>query len=72
LSAANTRAVVSGADTIHIPVQVASDNAAALSALRGLHQDPTKYYVNLMTSDFPNGAIRGQLQPAQVTFCWRR
>lgn len=67
LSAANTRAVLSGGDTIHIPVQVPGDNAAALAALRALYQDPTKYYVNLMTSDFPNGAIRGQLQPTQTT-----
>ena len=67
LTAANTRPVVSGGDAIHIPVQVPGDNAAALAALRSLYQAPTKFYVNLMTANFPNGAIRGQLQPAQMT-----
>jgi uncharacterized protein (TIGR03437 family) len=66
LSAANNRALQSGGDAIHIPVQIAGDNPAALNALRSLYQDPTQFYVNLMTVDFPSGAIRGQLQRAQV------
>jgi uncharacterized protein (TIGR03437 family) len=67
LTAANTRPLVSGGDSIHIPIQVAGDDAAALAALRALYQNPANYYVNLMTADFPAGAIRGQLQPTQST-----
>ena len=67
LSATNARPIQTGGDTIHIAVQVAGDNPATLTALRGMVQDPTKYYLNLLTSDLPNGAIRGQLQRAQGT-----
>ena len=67
LTASNTRPLVSGGDSIHIPVQVTPDNTAALTALRALYQNPAGYYVNLMTSDFPSGAIRGQLQPVVST-----
>lgn len=29
--------------------------------IRGLRQNPSNYYVNVHTSDFPGGAVRGQL-----------
>ena len=67
LTSANNRPLVSGGDTIHIPVPVPGDNASALAALAALYQSPANYYVNLMTADFPNGAIRGQLQPVLTT-----
>jgi hypothetical protein len=31
------------------------------SIVEGLLTNPSNYYVNVHTSDFPNGAIRGQL-----------
>ena len=66
LSGSNSRTVKAGGDIVHLPAQVAGDNAAALAALRGLFQDPSQYYANIHTTDFPGGAIRGQLQRAQV------
>jgi uncharacterized protein (TIGR03437 family) len=67
LSTANARPILNGGDTIHIAAQISGDNPTPLAALRGLIQDPSKYYVNLLTADLPNGAIRGQLQRAQIT-----
>ena len=32
--------------------------------LRGIKNNPDQYYVNVHTSDFPGGAVRGQLQVA--------
>ncbi len=66
ISAASPRAVVNGGDSIHLPAQVTPDNTAGVAALRSLFQDPTKFYLNLSTTDTPNGAIRGQLQRAQA------
>ncbi|HWB84582.1 MAG TPA: CHRD domain-containing protein [Bryobacteraceae bacterium] len=66
LSAGNSLAVKGGGDTVHLPVQVTPDAATALAALRGLFQDPSQYYVNIHTTDFPNGAMRGQLQKADA------
>jgi uncharacterized protein (TIGR03437 family) len=57
-------AVKGGGDTIRRAVQIASDSATALTALRGLFQDPSGYYVNIHTTDFPGGVMRGQLQRA--------
>lgn len=38
-------------------VQISNDLA------RGLRLNPGRYYVNVHTGDFPNGAVRGQLFP---------
>jgi len=46
---------------------VKPDNAAALGALRGLLDNPDNYYLNVHTTDFPTGAMRGQLQRAQMS-----
>ncbi|PWU06374.1 MAG: hypothetical protein C5B51_12330 [Terriglobia bacterium] len=60
-----SRAVKAGGDTIRIPVQITGDSATPLAALRGIFQDPSGYYVNIHTTDFPGGVIRGQLQRAE-------
>lgn len=64
LSGAVSQVVKAGADIVHRPAQVDGTNAAALAALRGLFTDPTNYYVNIHTTDFGGGIMRGQLQPA--------
>jgi uncharacterized protein (TIGR03437 family) len=61
LSASNTRVLQTGADAIHLPVAVAGDNAGTLSGLRAMLDDPAQFYVNLTSSDQPNGLMRGQL-----------
>jgi len=66
-STTNTRPIQNNGDTIHIAVPVAAGNAAGLGALQGILQSPAGYYLNLLTTDLPNGAIRGQLQRAQFT-----
>jgi hypothetical protein len=52
------QAIKAGGDIVHRPAQIDGTNAAALAALRGLFTDPTQYYVNIHTPDFPAGAIR--------------
>jgi hypothetical protein len=36
----------------------------ARSLLRDIRRNPDQYYVNVHTSDFPGGAVRGQLEAA--------
>jgi hypothetical protein len=36
----------------------------AKSVLRAIKNNPDQYYVNVHTSDFPGGAVRGQLGAA--------
>jgi uncharacterized protein (TIGR03437 family) len=67
ITASNSRTILSGGDTIHIAAAVTGSDAAALAALRGLFQDPSKFYVELAWTGPPNGAMRGQLQRAQMT-----
>lgn len=66
LATGNTRALQAGADSIRIPIAVNGANAAALGMLRSLYQDPSKFYLNLTTSDQANGLMRGQLAKAQM------
>jgi len=67
LSGSNTVPVKAGSDVVHLPSQVDGTNAAALAALKGLLQDPSQYYVNIHTTDFPGGLMRGQLVRAVGT-----
>ena len=66
LSTANSRPLQTGADSIRIPIPVKGDNPAALAMLRALVQDPAKFYLNMTSTDQPNGLMRGQLVKAQV------
>ena len=64
LTAASNVVVKAGADVVRRPAQVDGTNAAALAALRGMFTDPGNYYVNIHTTDFGGGIMRGQLVPA--------
>jgi hypothetical protein len=59
-------AIVSETGVGSFSKQAPATSAAALATLNGLMTDPSLYYVNLHTSDHPGGAIRGQLQRAEV------
>uniref|UniRef100_Q01ZX6 CHRD domain containing protein n=1 Tax=Solibacter usitatus (strain Ellin6076) TaxID=234267 RepID=Q01ZX6_SOLUE len=67
LTVANSRPLQNGADSLHIAVPIKGDNSAALASLRALLQDPAKFYLNMTSTDQPNGLMRGQLIQAQVT-----
>jgi uncharacterized protein (TIGR03437 family) len=67
IGTANSRAIASGSDLLHIPVQVAAADTAGMATLRALFQDPTQIYLNVLTTTSPSGAIRGQLQRAEWT-----
>jgi uncharacterized protein (TIGR03437 family) len=65
LSAQTPYAIQPNGDSIHLAAQVTADNPAAVTALRNLLANPSQFYVNVLTSANPNGAMRGQLQRAQ-------
>lgn len=67
ITAANPVVDATGRGSINRQAQVRAGDQAALATLRGMLEDPSGYYVNLHTSEFPGGAIRGQLQRADVT-----
>jgi len=53
----------SGRGTFERQAQVQTN----VAVLRNLLADPSQFYVNLHTPDFPDGVIRGQLQRAEAT-----
>lgn len=56
----------SGPGEIRRQGQVALTDAQGLLTLIGMMTEPEGYYVNLHTTQFPGGAIRGQLQRADM------
>ena len=66
LSAKSPDSIQANGDSIHLAVQVTPDNTSAVAALRNLYANPAQYYVNVLTSANPNGAMRGALQRAQI------
>ena len=63
LSAGTPQQLKAGGDIVRFQAQVTGEGTA-LTSLRGMIQNPAGYYVNIHTTDFPGGAIRGQLVPA--------
>jgi uncharacterized protein (TIGR03437 family) len=63
ITAANSRPLQSGADLIHIPIQIITP--ADVATLTSLLADPTHFYLNVTSMDQPNGLMRGQLQRTQ-------
>ena len=55
-----------GRGTLELQSQVRPDDQPGVAALRGILNNPAAYYVNIHTTDFPFGAIRGQLQRADT------
>jgi uncharacterized protein (TIGR03437 family) len=64
LSAGNNQVLKPGGDVVHRNAPVLATDSTALTALRDLMANPGGFYVNIHTTDFPGGAIRGQLVPA--------
>jgi uncharacterized protein (TIGR03437 family) len=46
--------------------QVSASTAAALDAVNGILSNPAGYYLNMHTTDFAGGVMRGQLQRADM------
>lgn len=55
-----------GTGELRAQAQVAPDNATALQAVKDILIDPSGYYVNVHTTAFPAGVMRGQLERADV------
>jgi uncharacterized protein (TIGR03437 family) len=56
-----------GSGTIRRQAQTMPSDAAGLETVNGMLTNPAGYYVNLHTTQFPGGAIRGQLMRADMT-----
>ncbi|MCX6623296.1 MAG: CHRD domain-containing protein [Acidobacteria bacterium] len=67
ISGTNPVAQAATAGSIQLPAQALATNATGVDALNGILADPSQFYVNLHTTKYPNGIIRGQLLRAQVT-----
>jgi uncharacterized protein (TIGR03437 family) len=61
LSASASVKSPTGAGDIFRLASIDQDNAAGLTALNGLINNPDQYYINLNTTVNPNGAVRGQV-----------
>jgi hypothetical protein len=65
ITSTNSVAVAaSGTGTLDRQVQFGTGSGQpALTVISDLLANPQNYYVNIHTTDFPGGAIRGQLMP---------
>src|SRR5215475_1359041 len=68
LSAGNNRPLKATGDVMRYQAQFASTDTAALATINGMLADPSQYYFNIHTTDYPGGIIRGQLQSAIARF----
>ena len=64
---ANSLAITTARGIIERQAQVQAADTAGVAALRGLFENPNAYYVNLHTSVYPGGVIRGQAYRAERT-----
>lgn len=67
ISAAAPVTSETGIGIINRQAQITPTDTAALLALRDLVEDPASFYVNLHTTEFPGGVIRGQVDATLVT-----
>ena len=51
-----------GSGVLHYETEVDLTGAGALDAVNGVISNPSAYYINAHTTDFPGGALRSQLQ----------
>lgn len=65
LGAANTLAAATSG-RVDLTAEVAPDNAAGVAALQDLFTDPSQFYVNIHTTDYPGGIMRSQLKRASL------
>ncbi len=66
LSATNPLVDATGVGRVERQAQVLATDTAGLDTLRGMFDDPTKFYVNMHSTEYPGGFIRAQLQRASV------
>ncbi|MBL8177546.1 MAG: CHRD domain-containing protein [Bryobacterales bacterium] len=59
---ANLPSTDSGRGSLLYPVEVDLSRQATVDVVNGLFDDPSGFYVNLHTTEFPAGVIRGQLR----------
>ncbi len=65
-SALRTRENAPASGQLFFQGQILPENAAALATATDMLTNPAGFYVNLHTREFPGGAIRGQLERAQM------
>jgi uncharacterized protein (TIGR03437 family) len=67
ISAANPVVTATGTGVINRQAQTLPTDTNGLATVNGMLTNPSNYYVNLHTTQFPNGAVRGQLMRADMT-----
>jgi hypothetical protein len=67
ITGAASLASETGIGVITRQAQIRTTDTAALLALREMVEDPASFYVNLHTTQFPGGAVRGQVDATLVS-----
>src|SRR6185369_12304252 len=61
-------ATASGRGNVFRIADIPSTDSAGLAALTGIMTDPTQFYVNIHSTAFPTGLMRGQLSRDTYAF----